>query len=73
MELNSSNLGGRSRTGPKNLWPSFHMGRSAFEGTDGFKLIKGTTIARYREWPKVCSVEGYHGLTRSSEQHRDPS
>ena len=49
------------------------MGRSAFEGTDGFKLIEGTTIARYREWPKVCSVEGYHGLTRSSEQHRDPS
>ena len=45
----------------------------AFEGTDGFKLIEGTTIARYREWLKVCSVEGYHGLTRSSEQHRDPS
>jgi hypothetical protein len=40
-----------------------------FEGTNGFKLIEGTTIARYREWPKV--VDGYHGLTRSSEQHRD--
>ena len=72
MYLNSSDLDGGSRTG-RNLWPSFHMGRSAFEGTDGFKLIEGTTIARYREWPKVCSVEGYRELTRSSEQHREPS
>ena len=29
----------------------------AFEGKVGFKLIEGTTIARYREWPKVCSVQ----------------
>lgn len=28
----------------------------AFEGTDKFKLIEGTTIARYREWPGALQL-----------------
>ena len=55
---------------PAEFMEKFPYGKiPAFEGADGFKMIEGTPIARYRE---LHSLEiSLHILSRFSVQHRD--